>query len=119
MSIRFQADANLEPEVQRGLRRREPTIDFRGSAGVIPDSTPDPEVLRTAAAAGRVLVSRDVTTMPGHFEEFVSKNSSPGLLLIPARRSIRAVIEGLLIVWLHWPEDALRNQIRWLPHPEE
>jgi hypothetical protein len=68
--------------------------------------------------------------MPGHFEEFVSKNSSPGLLLIPARRSIRAVIEGLLIVWLHWPEDALlvwlhwpedalRNQIRWLPHPEE
>ena len=86
---------------------------------MIPEGTPDPEVLRIAAAAGRVLVSRDVTTMPDHFEKFVSSNSSPGLLLISARRSIQAVIEGLLIVWLYWPEDALRGQIRWIPHPDQ
>lgn len=94
MSFRFQADADLDPEIQRGLRRREPAIDFRAAAGVIPEGTPDPEVLRIAAEAGRVLISRDVTTMPDHFEKFVSSNSSPGLLLIPSRRSIRAVIES-------------------------
>jgi hypothetical protein len=119
MSFRFQADADLNPEIQRGLRRREPAIDFRGAAGVIPEGATDPEVLRIAADAGRVLVSRDVTTMPGHFERFISENASPGLLLIPSSRQIGVVIEGLLLVWLQWPEEALRNQIRWLPHPPE
>jgi len=119
MSFRFKADANLNPEIQRGLRRREPAIDFRGAAGVIPDRTSDPEVLRIAADAGRVLVSRDVSTMPGHFERFVSENASPGLLSIPSRRPIGVVIEGLLLVWLHWPEEALRGHIRWLPQPVE
>lgn len=115
MSLRFQADADLDPEIQRGLRRREPSIDFRSAAGVIPDGTSDPEVLQIAAEAGRILVSRDVNTMPAHFTAFVSTRSCPGLLLIPARRSIREVIEGILVVWLTWPEDALRDQIRWLP----
>ena len=119
MSFRFQADADLDPEIQRGLRRREPAIDFRPAAGVIPDGAPDSEVLRISAEAGRVLVSRDVTTMPDHFRKFVSSNSSPGLLLIPSHRLIGAVIEGLLIVWLYWPEDALRDQLRWIPHPDE
>lgn len=118
MSVRFQADADLNPEIHRGLRRREPAIDFRGAASVIPAGTPDPEVLRIAAEAGRVLVSRDVTTLPNHFERFVSEHASPGLLLIPSSRPIGLVIEGLLLVWLNWPEEALRDQIRWLPHPE-
>ena len=66
-----------------------------------------------------MLVSRDVGTMPDHVDTFVARHVSPGLLLIPSRRPIRDAIEGLLLVWLTWPEEALRNQIRWLPHPEE
>lgn len=115
MSLRFQADADLNPEIGRGLRRREPAIDFRGAGGVIPDGTPDPEVLQIAAEAGRVLVSHDITTMPGHFERFVAERESPGVLLIPSRRSIGAVIEGLLMVWLTWTAEDLRNQVRWIP----
>jgi len=115
LSFRFQADADLNPEIGRGLRRREPTIDFRGAEGVIPPGTPDPEVLQIAAEAGRVLVSRDVATMPDHFDVFISRHESPGVLLIPSRRSISAVIEGLLLVWLTWSDDDLRNRVRWLP----
>jgi hypothetical protein len=118
MRFRFQADADLNPEIERGLRRREPSIDFRGAVGVIPDGLSDLEVLRIAAEAGRLLVSRDVTTMPEHFDRFIAENASPGLLLIPSRRPIGDVIEGILLVWLTWPEEALRNQVRWLPHPE-
>jgi len=113
--FRFQADADLNPEIGRGLRRREPAIDFRGAARVIPDGTPDPEVLEIAVEAGRVLVSRDVQTMPDHFDRFISRHESPGVLLIPSSRSISAVIEGLLLVWLTWSDEDLRNQIRWLP----
>jgi hypothetical protein len=97
------------------LRRREPSIDFRPAAGAIPDSTSDPEVLRLVAEAGRVLVSRDVATMPGHFALFVAGRESPGLLLVPSNRSIGSVIEALLTVWLNWSPEDLRNQARWLP----
>ena len=58
MKIRFQADADLDPDVGRGLIRRETRIEWRPAEGFIPDATPDSEVLRLAAAAGRVLVSR-------------------------------------------------------------
>jgi hypothetical protein len=115
LRLRFQADADLNPEIGHGLRRREPALDFRAAAGVVPDGTLDPEVLQIAADASRVLVSRDVTTMPGHFERFIAEHESPGVLLIPSRRSIGAVIEGLLIVWLTWTPEDLRNQVRWIP----
>ncbi|MBV9035161.1 MAG: DUF5615 family PIN-like protein [Acidobacteriaceae bacterium] len=115
MSFRFQADADLDPEIGRGLRRREPAIDFRAAANVIPDGTPDPEVLQIAAQAGRVLVSRDVSTMPDHFVQFLVQHESPGVILIPSRRSIGAVIEGLLVVWLTWSSEDLCNQVRWIP----
>ena len=115
MSFRFQADADLNPEIGRGLRRREPSVDFRAAVGVIADGTLDPEVLQIAARDGRVLVSRDITTMPGHFARFLARQESPGILLIPARRPIGSVIEGLLIVWLTWTVEDLHNQARWLP----
>jgi predicted nuclease of predicted toxin-antitoxin system len=67
-----------------GLRRREPSIDFRAASGVIPDGTLDPEVLQIAADAGRVLISRDISTMHEHFARFVEQFDSPGVLLIPS-----------------------------------
>ncbi len=115
MKIAFQADADLNPEIARGLRRREPAIDFRGAQGVIPDAAPDGAVLRIAADAGRVLVTRDVATMPGHFADFIADSESPGVLLIPSTRMIGDVIEGVLEVWLAWSAEDFRNQIRWFP----
>jgi hypothetical protein len=117
LSFRFQADADLNPEIGRGLRRREPAVDFRSAVGVIPVGAPDAQVLQIAAEAGRVLVSLDVTTMPNHFDQFISRHESPGVLLIPSRRTISAVIEGLLLVWLTWSDQDLQNQVRWLPWP--
>ena len=115
MNLRFQADADLNPAIGRGLRRREPSIDFRAAAGVIPDGASDPEVLRIAAESGRVLVSRDVSTMPEQFEQFIQQQESPGLLLVHSQRPIGSVIEGLLLVWAIWTEEDLHNSARWLP----
>jgi len=60
LKITFQADADLDPDIGRGLRRREPAIDFQSAVGVIPDGTPDPRVLHIAADSGRVLVTLQV-----------------------------------------------------------
>jgi hypothetical protein len=67
MKPRFQADADFNQKIVAGLRRREPAIEFQSAdeGGVI--GRPDPEVLAQAASEGRVLVSHDRQTMPGHF----------------------------------------------------
>lgn len=115
MSIRFQADANLDPDIARGVRLREPSIDFRLAKGVLADGTLDPEVLRIAAADGRVLVTNDVRTMRGHFEEFLRASDSPGVLLISKGHMIGSVIDSLIFVWLTWTVAQLHNQIHFLP----
>ena len=96
MRIRFQADADLDPDIVRGVCRREPAIEFSPAQGVLPDATPDLEVLRLAAEAGRVLVSRDVRTMSRHFAAFIATRESPGLILIPPRTTTGKAVEGLL-----------------------
>jgi Domain of unknown function (DUF5615) len=116
LKIKFQADADIDPDICRGLCRREPSIDFEGHVGVIPDRTPDPEVLRLAAETGRVLVSADVKTMLVHFAEFITYHNSPGVILIPSSRSLSSIIEGLLLAWLDWTPEQVRNQALWLPH---
>jgi len=116
LRIAFQADANLDPDIWRGLCRREPKIDFQGHLGVIPAGMSDPDVLRLAAEAARVLVSADVRTMLVHFAEFTKSSDSPGLILIPSSRRSWSVIDGLLLIWEHWTPDQLKNQVVWLPN---
>ena len=119
MKITFQADANLDPDIGRGLRRREPSIDFQGHVGIIPDGMPDPEVLQLAADAGRVLVTADVRTMRFHFTKFIARSESPGLILIPSSRALGSIIEGLLFLWLDGTPSELRNQAMWVPRATE
>jgi hypothetical protein len=63
MRVRFQADADLDGRIIRGLRRIAPEIDIRTAADAKLDGLKDPEVLRTAADSGRVLVTQDRRTM--------------------------------------------------------
>lgn len=81
--IRFLADANLDHDIVSGCRRREPTMDFLSANDAHLEGVPDPEVLRIAAGQGRILVSHDFKTLPGHFAEFLQANGfSPGVLLV-------------------------------------
>ena len=114
MNLRFQADADLNPAIGRGLRRREPSIEFQAAAGVIPDSRPDLEVLRIAAEAERVLVSRDVSTMPGTLRNLFRTMNLQDSCSSISRRPIGSVIDGLLLVWISWTEEDLRNRALWL-----
>ena len=53
--------------------------------------------------------------MPAHFAQFIQQRNSPGLLLIHSRRPIGSVIESLLLAWMIWTEEELRNEARCLP----
>jgi predicted nuclease of predicted toxin-antitoxin system len=115
LKIRFQADAHVDPDIGRGLIRREPLIDWQPAQGLIADRTGDLEVLKLALAMGRTLVSRDVRTMPGYFAAFIRDQASPGVILIPPGTATGNAIERLLIAWLSWTAEDLDGQIRWLP----
>jgi hypothetical protein len=62
---------------------------------------PDPDVIGVAAESGRILVSHDRKTMPGHFARFWETRSSPGIIIVSQDLDIGAAIEDLLLVWAH------------------
>lgn len=72
MRARFQADADLDGRVIRGLLRAAPGVDIRTANDAGLAGLEDSEVLQIAADAGRILVSQDRRTMPVHFKRFVA-----------------------------------------------
>jgi hypothetical protein len=115
LRARLLADADLGFGIVRGLRRRDPTVDFLAAPRVIPEAMADPEVLRLAANLKRVLVSHDYDTMPGHFYRFLQIRESPGLILIPQLMPIGLAIEELHIAWACTEAEEFRNRTFYLP----
>lgn len=76
MKVRFQADANLDPDIGLGLQRRDASIDYRLALGVIPDGMVDPDVLAVAAEGGRVLVTNDLRMHQTFFRIYRSSGLS-------------------------------------------
>ena len=83
MSIRFQADADLNQIIVLATIRREPSIDFQTAGAADLAGLADLRVLQRAAREGRILVTHDQRTMPRHFGEFITAETSPGLLIVP------------------------------------
>lgn len=113
--ILFQADADFNQRIVKAILRREPLIDFQSALDANLESVLDPEVLFLAANQGRLLVSHDKTTMPQHFADFISTQTSPGLLIVPKSLPMVEVIEDIILIWFaETPSDWI-NRIRYLP----
>ncbi len=84
MRIRFLCDEDFHGSIVRGVRRSRPPMDIQTAAEAGTIGLSDPLVLAHAAAQGRILLSHDSRTMPGHFSAFLNAgHSSPGLILVP------------------------------------
>ena len=55
----------------------------------------DYDVLAHAARAGRLLVTHDFYDMPQHFAAYIQAQTSAGVLLVPQRLPVMAVVEDL------------------------
>lgn len=83
MSIRFQADADLNFDIVRAVRQQESAVDFASPMDSGLHGVSDAEILERAAVANRVLVSHDRRTMLDHFRNRIAAGkSSPGLLIV-------------------------------------
>ena len=110
MKVSFLADVNLDERIVSGVLRAEPSVDFRTAAEAELHGLPDPEVLEIAADEGRVLVTHDRKTMPGHFARFRETRSCPGIVIVSQALDIGVAIEDLLLIW------AATDAEEWVDH---
>jgi len=68
--VRFLLDENQSPRLRAALFRLAPTLDVLrvGDPPTPALGTPDVELLRYLEVTGRILVTSDRTTMPGHIQ---------------------------------------------------
>jgi predicted nuclease of predicted toxin-antitoxin system len=99
MKIKFLADADLSHLIVAALKRREPGVDFQTAREAGIEGLPDPQVLEIASRYGRILVTHDRRTMPGHFGEFIKHNASPGVFVVSQNLPPAEVAEELLLIW--------------------
>jgi hypothetical protein len=99
VSIRFQADNDLNKAIVDAVLRREPGVDFQTAQAAGLDRLDDETVLRLAALEGRILVTHDKRSMARHLKAFVRvSGESPGVV-IPQRAVVRDVVEALILIW--------------------
>ena len=115
MKVRFQADADLNQIILLATIRREPAIDFQTAMTAGLPGVADLQVLARAAKDGRVFVTHDRKTMPRHFAEFIVRETSPGLLVIPQSLSVAAAVEDLILIWSAKEAEEWVNRISILP----
>jgi predicted nuclease of predicted toxin-antitoxin system len=113
--VRFQADADLDERILRGLRRTSPEIDIRRAFDAGLEGLEDSEVLRIASESGRILVTQDRRTMPGHFNRHVLRAASPGVLLLREATPIPVAIEELVLIWNASDGGEWVNRLVWIP----
>jgi hypothetical protein len=115
VKVRFQADADLNEDIVTGVLRRAPSIDFQTAKEAGLYGLEDPDVLALAALEGRVLVSHDRRTMPGHFGRFISASKSPGLLIVSQHQELSTVIEELMLIWAASESEEWLDRITVIP----
>lgn len=115
MKVRFQADADLNQRIVLAVLRREPALDFQTAPAAGLAGLADPRVLGICSEEGRVLVTHDCSTMPGHFADFIQHAASAGVVLVPQHIPLSPIVEDLLLIWLSSEAEEWMNRICWLP----
>ncbi len=114
--VRFAADENLNNHIVNGLLVRNPVVDIVRVQEVGLAGADDPSVLDWAAGEDRILLSHDVTTMPGYASNRLEAGQPmPGLFLIPQSLRIGEVLENLLLIAEGSQDNEWDGQIRYLP----
>ncbi len=115
MKPRLQADADLNEDIVAGIVRREPGVDFQTAEEAALRHLADDKVLALAARENRTLVTHDRRTMPTHFADFITGNTSPGVFIISQKISVGTAIEELLLIWAASDHEEWANRIVDLP----
>jgi len=100
MKLRLAVDENFRGAIVRGLPRQRPDLDVVRVQDVGLTGATDPAVLTWAAQEQRILLTHDVSTLPGFVYERVAAGlPMPGVFEVdPSIPIARAIDEILLVV---------------------
>jgi hypothetical protein len=87
-----------------------------GDPADLPLGTQDPDLLVWAEREGRVIVTNDRRTMPGHLAAHLTAGRhSPGVIILRPGHTIPAIVAELVLVAHVCDPAELLDQIRYLP----
>lgn len=116
MSPRFLADENIDSDLVLGLKRRIAGIDIVRVQDVGLRSSDDPTILEWAAGEGRVLISRDIQTIPPFAHERVAAGlAMPGVLVLPPAVSMAMAIDDLSMIAGATDAEEWAGRVVYLP----
>lgn len=125
MSPAFPLDENLRGDrfwqaiLSHNHSGRYPVDAVRvGDPPDLPLGTPDPDLLLWAERNGRIVLTLDVNTMPGHFHAHLAAGRhSPGVMLIRPSTTLAEVIDYLALVSEAATAAEYEDTIRFIPEP--
>jgi hypothetical protein len=120
--LRFVLDEHLRGPLWSAIERHNalgglPIEAARvGDPSELPLGSDDSAILLWAEREGRILLTEDVRTMPGHLASHIrSGHHSPGVFVISAGFSIREIVEHLELVAHAGEAGEYENTITYLP----
>jgi len=114
--IPLAADENLDHAIVRGLRHRNPLIDILRIQDVGLSGADDPTVLEWAAAAGRILVTHDCSTIVRYAHERVRLGQPmTGVVIVRLSSRVGQVIDDLLLLTECTEQTEWRGAVQYLP----
>jgi hypothetical protein len=105
MAIRFLIDENMPGALVRAVLRHNQRSAFVINALKVGDvdapafGTRDPDLLVWLETDGRILISYDKKTLPGHFANHLAANHhSPGIFLFKKRHALPFIVDYMATV---------------------
>lgn len=118
MSIKYLLDENLPPLYRVQLLSRQPdlTVWMVGDPGVPPKSTLDPEILIWCELNNFILVTNNRSSMPIHLAAHLAQGRHiPGIFVLRPRRTIKQVLDDLILIALAAEETEYQDRIVHIP----
>lgn len=98
-ALKFLTDEHIPPALARGLRRALPDVNVLELRDTKLLGQPDPVVLAWAAEHERILITRDVHTVPDYAWERVQEDMvMPGVFIWRREASLHDGLEALVLV---------------------
>ena len=114
--LRLAADENFSGRIVRGLRRHLPELDIVRVQDSEAAGAADPEVLRWAAEAGRILLTHDVATITAFAAERISRGEPmPGVVEVRQDLPVGRAIDDIALLAAASEPGEYEGQILYLP----
>jgi hypothetical protein len=116
---RFLCDECVSGTLIGALRHQEPGIDllYSGEPGAPPRGTLDSDVLIAAETLGRLLLTNDRQTMPGHLvAHFAAGRHTHGVILMRHGFSLARYLYEIRVTWHATDADEWIDQMVYLPY---